>query len=185
MRAGNIFRNCYLCLSAVLHPGHLWEMQTLLLAEILLWLLSSKPRGEEVLALIITGLALQGLELSGVLSFSFSFSLGASDTQCLKQWPAGWVWQPGLSMAPLPARMRTASQLSWPLWAALQLSACAFWHSSSVLAGGCLHLSPGFSREMAQLILEAKTVKRDPFQTQPEYLPSNQHWNLIDAKAFP
>lgn len=47
-----------------------------------------------------------------------------------------------------------------------------------------LLLSWNFSQEIAKLILEAKTVERGQLRMQPEYLPANQLWNLIDARVF-
>lgn len=118
----------------------------------------------------------------------FVFDIGfwlcpvASGVLCFQHRSPGWVLWRGASMA--PADSREVSSFSVFLDCLISFSVCCLRRLKCTVLWVSLLLSWDFSQEIAKLILEAKTAERGPLQTQPEYLPSNQLWNLIDAKAF-
>ena len=117
-----------------------------------------------------------------VLDISFWLSLVASAVQTFRYRPPGWISQRGATVA--PADSREVSSFSAFLGSLASFSVCFLTQLGRTALWPSLLLSRDVSQEIAKLILETKTVERGPLQMQPEYLPSNQLRNLIDAKAF-
>lgn len=178
MRAGTIFINYYFyhLVAEVLHPGHLQDTWTLLLAEVRCWL----PASQVGTSPGINNNGNPGYvgdavnEQCFVLRTHFWLSLAASDFQ---------MQDPQLHLAAWGshghAGGREMSSFSGFLGSPISFSqpeCAALWAS--------LLLSWNFSQEIAKLILEAKAVERGQLWMQPEYLPANQLWNLIDAQVF-
>lgn len=120
-------------------------------------------------------------EWCSALNIRFWLSFVASGIQSFKYRPPGWALQHGASVT-----LGDSGEVSSfsALDSLISFSVCFLTRHKRTVLWGCLLLSWDFSQEIAKLILEAKTVERGSLQMQPEYLLSNQLWNLIDAKAF-